>query len=241
MDTLSNHLATKVGIDAGVADDVIRWGDSSKDSISDRFFWMWAVSRITATPVGRAYLAGAAAISPDMSEIDRLSFAAGLLKSAVREAINEYGSAPKPEADPAANVRDKAVGQLMNAVSLHFDTTLVRERARLFRMGNGQKVRFMMSKPHRQTGEAYVKLTPDHFDADWIVAATIGLSHGWIIPAEVPREFFAKVGYSSTHQGRSWWNVFLAKEKGADRMWVTKKAMLDIRDYRQEFGQPIGI
>lgn len=231
-------LASSIGIDGAVADDILRWGIQDDGFPADRHFWVWIASRIEATPIGRAYMAGAAAVASSGTDLDRLVAAGLLVKKASAEviaAMTSDGAVETPSED-----KEKALEQFAAIVGGHFSTLIVRKRSRLFSMADGQTVRLVVSKPHRHSGEAYVRISPDHFEADWLAVATTGLPYGWIVPMAKIRDFMQDVPHSSTHNGKSWWNVHFARDGGVDKMWVTRKSMLLVEGFRKEFGKAIG-
>ncbi|MNU39102.1 hypothetical protein D3C71_277900 [compost metagenome] len=241
MNPMCAALASSIGIDGAVADDILRWGIRDDGVSADRHFWVWIASRIEATPIGRAYMAGAAAVASSGTELDRLAAAGLLVKTASAGVIAAMtsdvadGAVETPSED-----KEKALEQFAAIVGGHFSSSIVRKRSRLFSMADGQTVRLIVSKPHRHSGEAFVRIAPDHFEADWLAVATTGLPYGWIVPMAKIRDFMQDVPHSSTHNGKSWWNVHFARAGGVDKMWVTRKSMLLVEGFRKEFGQVIG-
>jgi hypothetical protein len=257
-----NSLMELLGGDAAAMADILRHR-GSVDETTDRLFWAWMASRISSTPVGVTCITLADASARGKDEIGRLVAAGKLLKtvaeshaipeeievesdkdgeSVAEEEVDELDAEVVRGESAAAvdrEVRERLMEQLVCSAEQLFGGKLTRDagRVRLYSLEDGSKAKLVVSKPHRTTGEAFIRLDPDHLKTEWLCVGTVGLDYGWIIPMARVAPFLSEIPFS---KGKNSWNVLLGDVDGTDRLWVTKAKTLGIHKFRQTYGQVIG-
>jgi hypothetical protein len=258
-----NSLMELLGGDADSMEDILRHGGCGNE-VTDRLFWAWMASRISSTPVGVTCMAHAAVIAGgSKDEIGKMVAAGKLLKTVAENYVRPEGVEVAPEADGETvieddsseegvevvqdetsaeadrEIRERLMEQLVRSAEELFGGKLTRDsgRVRLYSLEDGSKAKLVVSKPHRTTGEAFIRLDPDHLKAEWLCVGTVGLDYGWVIPMARVAPFLNEIPFS---KGKTSWNVLLGNVEGGDRLWVTKAKTLGIHKFRQTYGQVIG-
>lgn len=177
-----------------------------------------------AQPEGSVEGALAARLSRVEAELARTVRMVEELRSSVRSA------APAGEGRHA-EILDDDLRRAVLAAEGQVGSLSVVER-KLFSTDYGATVRFIVSSPFQgNVGRGYVRISPDHFNADWLFLSVRGTTKGWMIPMANVRRILENVPVPKRASGQDGWDPKFGDRFGREVFWAHRGEELAIGEF----------